>query len=270
MSRIAKVGPAMGYQTVIKTGEQGVHWLGLDVVRLAAGESWQAKLADEEAALIIMSGRCAIAIGAEKWEGQGGRADMFAGATTAVYAPRRTMIEVMAETKLELAIAKAPCSVDHPAKLITPDQVKLNSAGMANWRRDIRLYIPPGSPISQRMIIGETINPPGNWSGIPPHKHDEKTSVENILEEFYLFKTKPANGDGIQVLTVDGEMKAHVLHNDDVAVLLNGYHPTAALPGTTVGYLWVLSGDSKAYDITIDPRYAWVATAEAVLKEMKN
>ncbi len=120
------------------------------------------------------------------------------------------------------------------------------------------------------MIIGETINPPGNWSGIPPHKHDEKSSVENILEEFYLFKIKPANGDGIQMLMVDGEMKAHVLHNDDVAVLLDGYHPTAALPGTTVGYLWVLSGDSKAYDITIDPRYAWVAATEAVLKEMKS
>jgi 5-deoxy-glucuronate isomerase len=270
MSFIAKVGPASGHQTVIKAGEQGVHWLGLEVLRLAPGESWQGKLADEEAALIILSGRCTIATGAEHWEGLGGRADMFAGPTAAVYASRRTKIEVKAETKLELAIAKAPCTVDLPAKLITPDQVKLNSAGMANWRRDIRLYIPPGSPISQRLIIGETINPPGNWSGIPPHKHDEKSSVENILEEFYLFKTKPANGDGIQMLAVDGEMQAHVLHNDDVAVLLGGYHPTAALPGTTVGYLWVLSGDSKAYDITIDPRFAWVAATEAVLKEMKS
>ena len=46
-------------------------------------------------------------------------------------------------------------------------------------------------------------------------------------------------------------------------------HPTGALPGTTVGYLWLLSGDSKAYDITTDPRYSWVAATEAVLKEMK-
>jgi len=153
--------------------------------------------------------------------------------------------------------------------LITPDQVKLASAGMANWRRDIRLYLPPGSPIGQRMILGETINPPGNWSGIPPHKHDEHSSVENVLEEFYLFKVKPANGDGIQLLAQDGKPTAHVVHSDDVAVFLESYHPTGVLPGTTVGYLWLLSGESKAYDITIDPRYAWVAATEAVLKEMR-
>jgi hypothetical protein len=38
----------------------------------------------------------------------------------------------------------------------------------------------------------------------------------------------------------------------------------------TVAYLWVLSGDDKAYNITTDPRFAWVAATEAVLKEMKN
>src|SRR4030042_1832252 len=58
---------------------------------------------------------------------------------------------------LELASAPVPCDRDLPARRITPDQVKLVSAGMASWRRDIRLYIPPGSPIGQRMIIGETI-----------------------------------------------------------------------------------------------------------------
>jgi hypothetical protein len=36
----------------------------------------------------------------------------------------------------------------------------------------------------------------------------------------------------------------------------------------TVAYLWVLSGDSKAYDIAIDPRFSWVTSAEAVLREM--
>jgi hypothetical protein len=38
----------------------------------------------------------------------------------------------------------------------------------------------------------------------------------------------------------------------------------------TIAYLWVLSGDNKAYDITIDPRFAWVPATEAVLKELKT
>lgn len=269
MSLMLKASPDSGHQKVVERGQHGIRWLGLDLVRLAAGEAWKTRLGDEEAALVVMSGKCTIRAGKETFEGVGGRADMFAGPASLVYAPRQTEVEVRAESKLELAFAHVPCDQDHPVRLITPDQVKLVSAGMANWRRDIRLYLPPGSTVGQRMILGETINPPGNWSGIPPHKHDEHSAVENVLEEFYLFRLKPSNGDGIQLLMQDGRPTAHVVRNDDVAVLLDGYHPTGALPGTTVGYLWLLSGESKAYDITTDPRYAWVAATEAVLKEMK-
>jgi 5-deoxy-glucuronate isomerase len=269
MSHILKVGPETGHQKVVERGEHGVRWLGLDILRLAPGETWTTKLADVEAALVIMGGKCSVRVGKETFEGIGGRADIFAGPASMVYAPRQSEVEVRAETKLEVAFTHVPCDKDFPVKLITPEQVKLASAGMANWRRDIRLYVPPGSPLGQRMIIGETINPPGNWSGIPPHKHDEHTAVENVLEEFYLFKTRPANGDGIQLLSRDGTPTAELVHADDVAVFTGGYHPTGALPGTTVGYLWLLSGESKAYDISIDPRYSWVAPTEAVLKEMK-
>lgn len=272
MSLLFKVPPGRGHHKVFGIGEQGIRWLGLDVLRLKAGESWSGAVgADAEAALVVMSGRAAVAVGGgrgERWEGLGGRPDMFAGPGHTVYAPRASALEVQAETALELAIARAPCDTDLPARLVPPGEVKVVSAGMASWRRDVRLLIPPGSPISQRLIVGETINPPGNWSGIPPHKHDVISENENILEEFYYFHTRPADGYGVQLLTVDGQERAHVLHAGDVAVLRNGYHPTCAAPGVTVGYLWVLSGDNKAYDITIDTRFAWVPQAEAVLREL--
>ena len=271
MSRILKVAAGSGHHPVFGVGREGVRWLGLDVLRLEPGATWQGEVKDEEAALVILSGRATIGVSGKsegRWDGLGGRSDIFAGPPAAVYVPRQSRFDVKAESKLELAIAKAPCQTDLPAKLISPGDVKVVSAGMANWRRDVRLIIPPGSPISQRVIVGETINPPGNWSGIPPHKHDQKTAAENILEEFYLFKVKPADGYGIQLINDDGRDLAQVVHGDDVAVLQSGYHPTCAAPGVTVGYLWVLSGDSKAYDIAIDPRFAWVPTAESVLREL--
>ncbi|HET7009693.1 MAG TPA: 5-deoxy-glucuronate isomerase [Anaerolineales bacterium] len=271
MSQILKASGAAGHHTVFGVGDQGVRWLGLDILRLAAGETWKGELKNEEAALVLLSGRATIRLSGHHeavFEAVGGRADIFAGPPAAVYAPRNTKMEIIAETRLELAIAKAPCDKDLPAKSIQPGEVKVVSAGMANWRRDVRLIIPPGSPISQRVIVGETINPPGNWSGIPPHKHDTKSDSENILEEFYFFKLRPADGYGIQVVKDDGTETARVIHNDDVAVLQSGYHPTCAAPGVTVAYLWVLSGDSKAYDIVIDPRFSWVSAAEAVLREM--
>jgi 5-deoxy-glucuronate isomerase len=272
MSWMLKAPAGSGHHEVFTIGDR-TQWLGLDVLRLGTGEAWDGKLADEEAALVILGGQCSITVAAKnksEYAGLGGRADIFASPGAAVYAPRRSALKVRAESPLEVAIAKAPCTVDLPAAVISPAEVKIVSAGMANWRRDVRLVIPPGSPVSQRLIVGETINPPGNWSGIPPHKHDVVDARENILEEFYLFKARPADGYGIQVLGDDGTDRAHVVRDDDVAVLTNGYHPTSAAPGVTIGYLWVLSGDSKAYSITIDPRFNWVTSAEAVLRELKH
>lgn len=268
MSQLLKVPAAAGHHKVFEVGAGGVKWLALDWLRLDAGGTWKGKLAEEEAALVLLSGRASIQVNGQSWDELGGRADIFAGTPAAVYAPRRSDLQVKAATRLELAIAKAPCGADLPARLISPGDVRVVSAGMANWRRDVRLVIPPGSPISQRLIVGETVNPPGNWSGIPPHKHDTIREGENILEEFYLFKTRPADGYGVQLMAEDGQEAAQIIHNNDVAVLQNSYHPTCAAPGVTVAYLWVLSGDSKAYDIAIDPRFGWVTSAEAVLREM--
>jgi 5-deoxy-glucuronate isomerase len=269
MSRMTKAPQGKGHHSVFQSGELGVKWLGLEILRLDAGERWEGQLKDEEAALVLLSGRCSVNVGGTRYDDIA-RADIFTALGTTVYAPRGSTLEVTAQARMEMAIAKAPCDVDLKPQRLNPDSVKVISAGMANWRRDVRLLVPPGSPVSSRLIVGETINPPGNWSGIPPHKHDTINDRENILEEFYLFKMKPADGYGIQVLNDDGKDNAFVIVNDDVAILQQGYHPTAAAPGVTVAYLWVLSGDDKAYNITTDPRFAWVAATEAVLKEMKN
>jgi 5-deoxy-glucuronate isomerase len=270
MKQRFKVDPKVNHQSVFQPGEEGIQWLGLEVLQLSAGETWKGELKDEEAAFVVLSGKCSINIEAKakaRFDSVGGRGDMFAGSPHAVYVPRNSKVNIKAEGKLELAIAKAPCEVDHETVLIQPDQVKVVSSGMANWRRDVRLIIPPGSPISQRLIVGETLNPPGNWSGIPPHKHDENTDDENFLEEFYFFKAKPADSYGLQLMYKGEEGQGHIIGNNDVTVMLSGYHPTVASPGTTICYLWVLSGESKAYDISIDPRFSWVSTAESVLKE---
>jgi 5-deoxy-glucuronate isomerase len=271
--KIYNVSKAKGHQSIFQPGQQDINWLGLEILRLDAGESWRDKLEDKEAALVILCGRCTVSInnGREcKWEKLGGRENIFGGQATAVYVPRMSEVSVTAENKLEIALIQTPCETDLPPVLITPGDVKVISAGAANWRRDVRLIIPPGSSISQRLIIGETINPTGNWSGIPPHKHDEISEKENSLEEFYFYKIQPANGYAVQLVYRDGQAQAHVVGNGDVMVFANGYHPTVAAPGTTLYYLWALAGGDKAYNIGTDPRFDWVGNAETVIKEMRH
>ena len=275
-----KISPAKGHQSLFQPGDQGIHWLGLEVLRLENGETWQETYPGQEAALVILSGRCTVRIAVAgdqalapqkfEWRGLGGRADVFSGLPTTVYAPPGSAITITAESRLEIAIGKAPADSCFPPAVVRPDDVRVNSAGIANWRRDVRLMLPPGSSISQRLIVGETINPPGNWSGFPPHKHDGTQPGENLLEEFYLFKAKPLDGFGLQPLYCGGVGEVYFVGNDDVTVMLNGYHPTVATPGTTLYYLWMLSGDSKAYDISIDPTFRWLSNAEAVIREIQH
>lgn len=268
-----KIAPQRGHQRVFRPGEHGIRWLGLEVLRLEAGEGWQGDSGDEEAALVILSGRCTISVRAKetaRWEGLGARKDVFSGPAAAIYAPRESKLEVVAEDKLELAIARAPCEANLTPTLLAPDTVKVISVGAANWRRDVRLIVPPGSSISQRLIVGETLNPPGNWSGIPPHKHDRMSDEESILEEFYFFKVKPPDSFGIQMIYSEDRGETHIVNDDDVVVFLNGYHPTVAAPGTTVFYLWALAGDERAYKVGVDPRFQWVSQAEAVFAEIQR
>ena len=267
-----KLSPQRGHQSVFQPHEHNLQWLGLELLRSEAGETWRGNLGAEEAALVILSGRCAISVTSTKtchWEGLGSRDDIFGGPATAVYVPRRSAVEIIAESQSEIAIPKARCDIDLLPTLITPADVKIAAPGVANWRREVRLVLPPGSPISQRLIVGETLNPPGNWSGIPPHKHEAGTASENRLEEFYLFKIKPADGYAVQLVYCDGEQQAHVVSHHHVMLFRRGYHPTVAAPGATVCYLWALAGESKAYNITSDPHFGWVSQAEAAIKEMK-
>ena len=273
MANVLKIAARSGHQTVIKTGEAGIKWLGLEILRLEKGQEWQGDTADDEAALVVLGGKVSIAVSGKasaEYNGIGVRPDIFAGPPAAVYAPRRSKVKVKADSDCEVAVTKAPSSVDLAPACIAPESVRVVSSGMANWRRDVRMVVPPGSPISQRLIIGETLNPPGNWSGIPAHKHDQIVKGENFLEEFYMFKARPGDGFGVQVMYDQKGSEAVTVGNDEVTVMLNGYHPTVAAPGVTLCYLWVLSGDSKAYDIVIDPRFGWVPTAESVMREMQK
>ncbi len=170
MAKVLKVAARSGHQTVIKTGADGIKWLGLEILRLEKGQEWQGDLADDEAAFVVLGGRVSISVSGKssaEYNGIGTRPDIFAGAPATVYAPRRSRARVKADSDCEVAVCKAPSSSDLAPACIPPESVRVVSSGMANWRRDVRMVIPPGSPISQRLIIGETLNPPGNWSGSP-------------------------------------------------------------------------------------------------------
>jgi 5-deoxy-D-glucuronate isomerase len=95
----------------VERGKNGIRWLGLDVVRLAAGETWKTKLAEEEAALVVMSGKCSVRVGQETFEGVGGRADMLPDRLRGV---RAAPSEIESRRRPPRWRSPVPCDQDRP------------------------------------------------------------------------------------------------------------------------------------------------------------
>jgi 5-deoxy-glucuronate isomerase len=159
-------------------------------------------------------------------------------------------------------VFRSPAGEDAPDApyAIGPDEVQTVERGSGNFGRRVRDILPSSRP-GTRLLAGETINPPGNWSSSPPHKHDRHNPPEEAeLEEIYLFRVDPGQGFGLQ-LSYSSEPAAEralVVRDLDAVSIPAGYHPVVAGPGYGLYYLWCLAGRGRELHWYPDPEHNWV------------
>jgi 5-deoxy-glucuronate isomerase len=239
----------------------GWDYTGLTVVRLSSGESWTHATGPDEVALVPLGGRCSVAAAGQLWT-IGERVNPFAGLPWALYLPRDSVLEVNAETPLELAVCSARAVRTFEPRLVTPQDVRVEIRGAGNAARQINHIVEPSFP-ADRLLVVEVFTPSGNWSSYPPHKHDvHDMPREADLEEIYYYRIEPPEGFGLQRLyTADGQTDAaYVIHDGDLLLVPEGYHVFAVAQGYTGYYLNVLAGDEpvRTMQPSDDPAYAWV------------
>jgi 5-deoxy-glucuronate isomerase len=235
-------------------------------------ESYKGDTVGVEAVLTVFGGRCSINIeGANghrvAYAKVGDRAGVFSGKPSMVYLPSGVEYDVVAETPdLDVGVSKASSEVDWPPVLVKPNDAMERSVGAGNWER--KVYTAIGDNIgAQRLIVGETFNPPGNWSSAPPHKHDSEGVDEAPYEEVYFFRIKPSQGFGLQRIytPLDDEDPfdlVYIVEDGDTVVIPRGYHPVVAAPGYELYYLWILAGEERRYGAwSDDPRHSWIKNA---------
>ena len=229
---------------------------------LAAGEEFELE-GGEEAVAVVLSGTVDAWSGEEALGQAGGRSDPFAEAGHSVYAPPGAPLRLVGADDALVAITTAPPGEDVPgrARIIGPDDQKIATVGEGTWERSVRTILGPDDSAS-RLLVGETLNPPGNWSSYPPHKHDPHEPPEEVrLEEVYLFRVQPEAGFGIQVLYEPGSEDTRMVRDGDVAVIRSGYHPVVGAPGYDLYYLWVMAGQGRTMAPWFDPEHVWVQEA---------
>ncbi len=271
MSLLCKARDTKGYDTIVSPGDEDLKLLEFAKLTLSDGESYSESGDGKEIALVILAGKCAIKAGYKEWREIGERAEVFGGKAYAVYIPAPLRYEVVAKGDVEIAIFKAPSDQKGEVTVITPSEVKVRSVGVLNWRRDVHDII-DSRVNAQRLIVGETFNPPGNWSSAPPHKHDvDNPPQEYKLEELYHFHIQPKQGFGIQrIYTADGSVnETYVIEDGDTMKLPYGYHPVVAAPGYSLYYLWALAGEKRIMKPNDDPAHTWLKDCEAIVKEVK-
>ena len=269
--------PVDGYWAIVSPSNSPLQKLEFGLVRLShEGLPYANHSGTQEIALVLLhgSGRVEVESGANEpitYE-LAGRRDVFIEMATMVYRPPETGYRIISHSEaFEAGVFKAPASQTTASFVIPPDEIKSRLVGAGNWRRNVIEITRNDMPI-ERLIVGETISPPGNWSSYPPHKHDEWTpDGEAPYEEVFHYRVKPKGGYGIQQLyDAPGRESAldevYVVRNGDTLAIPHGYHPIVAAGGYQVYYLWALSGDARVYAAwSDDPAHSWIRGCEPIL-----
>jgi 5-deoxy-glucuronate isomerase len=252
---------ARGYVGVLPSGEASLRMIEFALLRLAEGEGHAEETGPRECAAVVLSGRARVRGGGLDAV-VGGRSSVFEGPGSCAFWPRETEVAVEAEGEgAEVALARVEAKGDAEAFVVDAGDVKPFFRGEPPFEREIRNMIMSDRPAS-RMVLGETINSPGQWSSYPPHRHEVDSPPDEVsMEEAYYFRVDPPQGFGfIRCYTDDRSMdEAYAVEDGDVVALPRGYHPVSAAPGYRLYYLWVLAGEtSRDLKPRDDPAHSWV------------
>jgi len=268
MDRLIRAPKNGKLQAIVKPGT--LRFLDFSRLQVEKGDRHSLNTGDREYVLDLFSGRATVSVttvgrSKEIYDKVGGRTDVFAGPPVMIYVPPQSRVEIKADSEtFDMGIFSAPSQAQVPPALLSGSTVTAKQVGRDNWTRTVYSALAENVP-AERLLAGETLNPQGNWSSYPPHKHDRSDPPrEAVLEEIYFFRLKPAQGYGfIWTYTApddpQGFSNVFVVEDGDTVLLPKGYHPVVAAPGYQLHYTWVLAGEERRYGAWADdPRHAWV------------
>jgi 5-deoxy-glucuronate isomerase len=179
----------------------------------------------------------------------------------AIYIPRDSQVRVTTTVEFDLAEIAAPVEKQYPTQFVSFADIRQNDAlhfkaGAPPTERDLNILL--GKNVDAgRIMAGVTFSSDGNWTSWPPHEH------ENMLEEAYLYIDMPEPQWGIQLVYKNRNEPelVQVVHEGDVVIMPQGYHPNVASPGSHINFLWMMAanreGDDRQFGVVnVQPEYA--------------
>jgi 5-deoxy-glucuronate isomerase len=244
----------------VEPREIGWDCLGFSVMRLRAGEHLDLTITGSEAAIVPIGGSGVATVGDESYDLS--RVGVFEQAGRLLYLPPDTAVRLTAGSDWQFAIGDAPAEGRYPARLITPEEVRVEVRGGGAAQRQVNHLLAP--PLeAERLIVYEVLVPAGSWAGWPPHCHDGSHGSP-YLEETYYFRFDRPEGFGFHRNYVDDRSldESFAVHDGDCVAVPRGFHVTTPAPGSNMWILNFLAGDliadERATPPYFDPAATWI------------
>jgi 5-deoxy-glucuronate isomerase len=262
MTQLLVKGQAKGQEIATVTPERaGWRYVGFAAKRLARGERIAFDTGSKELCIVVLTGVVTVSTPGETWREIGGRRSVFEPRSPyAVYAPPGTAVSIEAHDDAEVALATAPASGRHEARLIEPAAMARSTRGAGTNTRHVCDILPQTEP-AESLLVVEVVTPAGHASSYPPHKHDvDDVPVESVLEETYYHRLDPPQGFAFQRVYTDSRDidAAYAVENHDVVMVPRGYHPVVAPHGYDSYYLNVMAGPKRVWHFKNDPAHEWM------------
>jgi 5-deoxy-glucuronate isomerase len=189
-------------------------------------------------------------------------AEYTVGRYDALYVPRDSSIAVAPGAEgCDLAEIAAPVAGQHPVQFVSFAGVREDpglhfDVGGPAAKRDLNILI--GKNVKAgRIMAGVTFSQPGNWTSWPPHEHAQ------MLEEAYLYIDMPAPAFGVQLVYTNSHEPelATIVHEGDIVLMPEGYHPNVAAPGGAINFLWMMAANREDADrqygvVNVQPEFS--------------
>lgn len=246
--------------------------LDFNLLVLEPGKSYAGHSGKREICAVILGGKATCVVGDTRFENVGARPNVFAGKPHAIYIPCQTQFSITAHGAVEIGLCSAPSDLQTAPYVITPERVASGVWGAANFSRNYHQILTLASQAdlpAQRLIVGETYTPSGNWSTFPPHRHErDDLPREAYHEEMYFFKVSPADGFGMTRYYNDEIDTGFIVRDNTILMAPKGFHTVVSAPGYTTYYLWFLAGNHRTQATMDDPAHSWVSKTVPMLKAL--
>lgn len=219
-----------GYNSLIELDGNGrAMMMDVGVLRLAPGMAFDFDEAEKETALMVIEGDA-------KFEADGGelcdnRTNPYEDLPFGVLFAKGHKMHVSSEKGCDIFVQKSLNERDYPTQFYPKASVMLAVTGEGmlddTMHRKVRTMFDYDSAPFSNMVLGDTINKPGRWSGYIPHIHPQPEVY------FYRFSKPQGFGAGFE-----GDNVYKIKNNSLLMINSNAEHPQVTAPGYAMMTIW--------------------------------